>query len=193
MVSVAKASTDDSGLQSPEYLVARVERHSNNLRGFSVNSLCDYSIYAFLASAALVCTTGKASYIERTDVEFGLSFSKMQTHSLCTAACAGVVAYTRVHLLSVMGAESADTAEPGDIGCCAAQRAQLRNCIMTCEFRAASHAVKEAIWLRGFLEEIHVDVWKPPLFIDNSGCVRNSRNLVNSKYTKHVAVAFCCR
>lgn len=58
------------------------------------------------------------------------------------------------------------------------------------EFRAASHAVKEAIWLRGFLEEIHVDVWKPPLFIDNSGCVRNLRNLVNSKYTKHVAVAF---
>jgi hypothetical protein len=41
------------------------------------------------------------------------------------------------------------------------------------EFRAASHAVKEAIWLRGFLEEIHVDVWKPPLFIDKSGCVRN--------------------
>jgi hypothetical protein len=58
------------------------------------------------------------------------------------------------------------------------------------EFRAASHAVKEAIWLRGFLEEIHVDVWKPPLFIDNSGCVRNLWNLVNSKYTKHVAVAF---
>jgi hypothetical protein len=32
------------------------------------------------------------------------------------------------------------------------------------EFRAASHAVKEATWLRGFLEEIHVNVWKTPLF-----------------------------
>jgi transposase InsO family protein len=58
------------------------------------------------------------------------------------------------------------------------------------EFRAASHAVKEATWLRGFLEEIHVNVWKTPLFCDNAGCIRHLQNPINSKYTKHVAVSF---
>ena len=58
------------------------------------------------------------------------------------------------------------------------------------EFRAASHAVKEAIWLRGLLEELHFDVWKIPLYCDNTGCIQNLKNPVNSKYTKHVAVSF---
>ncbi|MBX9691948.1 MAG: Ty1/Copia family ribonuclease HI [Cyanobacteria bacterium] len=58
------------------------------------------------------------------------------------------------------------------------------------EFRAASHAVKEAIWLRGLLEELHIPVGKVPLFCDNAGCIQNLKNPVNSKYTKHVAVAF---
>jgi hypothetical protein len=58
------------------------------------------------------------------------------------------------------------------------------------EFRAASHAIKEATWLRGFLEEIHVNVWKTPLFCDNAGCIRHLQNPINSRYTKHVAVSF---
>jgi hypothetical protein len=58
------------------------------------------------------------------------------------------------------------------------------------EFRAASHAVKEALWLRGLLEELHFDVWKIPLYCDNTGCIQNLKNPVNSKYTKHVAVSF---
>jgi transposase InsO family protein len=58
------------------------------------------------------------------------------------------------------------------------------------EFRAASHAIKEATWLRGFLEEIHVDVWKTPLYCDNAGCIRHLQNPINSKFTKHVAVSF---
>jgi hypothetical protein len=58
------------------------------------------------------------------------------------------------------------------------------------EFRAASHAVKEAIWLRGLLEELKFDVWKIPLYCDNTGCIQNLKNPVNSKYTKHVAVSF---
>ncbi len=28
------------------------------------------------------------------------------------------------------------------------------------EIRASSHAVKEAIWLRGLMEELHIDAWK---------------------------------
>jgi hypothetical protein len=58
------------------------------------------------------------------------------------------------------------------------------------EFRAASHAVKEATWLRGFLEEIHVSVWKTPLYCDNAGCIRHLQNPINSRFTKHVAVSF---
>jgi hypothetical protein len=64
------------------------------------------------------------------------------------------------------------------------------NSTVEAEFRAASHAVKEAIWLKGLLEELHIDVWKTPLFCDNTGCIQNLRNPVNSKYTKHVAVSF---
>lgn len=58
------------------------------------------------------------------------------------------------------------------------------------EFRAASHAVKEALWLRGLLEELQFDIWKIPLYCDNTGCIQNLKNPVNSKYTKHVAVSF---
>ena len=44
--------------------------------------------------------------------------------------------------------------------------------------------------MRGLLEEIHIPVKKIPLHCDNSGCIQNLRNPVNSKYTKHIAVAF---
>jgi transposase InsO family protein len=64
------------------------------------------------------------------------------------------------------------------------------NSTVEAEFRAASHAVKEATWLRGLLEELHVPVWKTPLYCDNTGCIQNLKNPVNSKYTKHVAVSF---
>jgi hypothetical protein len=64
------------------------------------------------------------------------------------------------------------------------------NSTVEAEFRAASHAVKEATWIRGLLEELHVPVWKTPLYCDNTGCIQNLRNPVNSKYTKHVAVSF---
>ena len=64
------------------------------------------------------------------------------------------------------------------------------NSTVEAEFRAASHAVKEAIWLRGLLEELQFDVWKIPLYCDNTGCIQNLKNPVNSKYTKHVAVSF---
>lgn len=64
------------------------------------------------------------------------------------------------------------------------------NSTVEAEFRAASHAVKEAIWLRGLLEELHIPVWKTPLYCDNTGCIQNLKNPVNSKFTKHVAVSF---
>jgi hypothetical protein len=58
------------------------------------------------------------------------------------------------------------------------------------EFMAASLAVKEAIWLKGFLSEIGYSPWKVKMFCDNRGCIANLRNPVYSKYTKHIAIAF---
>ena len=57
------------------------------------------------------------------------------------------------------------------------------------EFTAASHAIKEAIWLRGLLEELDVPVKRVPLFCDSSGCIQNLKNPLNSKYTKHLAIS----
>ncbi len=51
---------------------------------------------------------------------------------------------------------------------------------------AASHAVKELIWLKGFLEEIGVPTWTVTLHCDNEVCLAKLKNPVNSKYTKHI-------
>jgi hypothetical protein len=58
------------------------------------------------------------------------------------------------------------------------------------EFMAAGHIVKEANWLRGFLEEIGAAPWRVKIFCDNQGCISNLRNPLYSKFTKHVAVSF---
>ena len=58
------------------------------------------------------------------------------------------------------------------------------------EFMAASHAVKEVNWFRGFLEEIGVAPWSVKMFCDNQGCIANLKNPLYSKYTKHIAVSF---
>jgi hypothetical protein len=58
------------------------------------------------------------------------------------------------------------------------------------EFMAANHAVKEQIWLKEFLEEIGVPIWTVTLHCDIEGCLATLKNLVNSKYTKHIAVSF---
>jgi hypothetical protein len=58
------------------------------------------------------------------------------------------------------------------------------------EFMAASLAIKEATWLRGFLEEVGFPPWTIKLYCDNQGCIANLRNPLYSKYTKHIAVSF---
>jgi hypothetical protein len=58
------------------------------------------------------------------------------------------------------------------------------------EFMAASLAIKEANWLRGFLEEIGVAPWSVTIHCDNQGCIANLKNPLYSKYTKHIAVSF---
>ena len=78
----------------------------------------------------------------------------------------------------------------GAVAWCSKKQSATATSTVEAEFRAASHAVKEAQWLRGLLEELHIPVWKIPLFCDNAGCIQNLKNHVNSKYTKHIAVAF---
>ncbi len=58
------------------------------------------------------------------------------------------------------------------------------------EFMAASLAIKEATWLKGFMEEIGYPPWSLKLYCDNQGCIANLRNPLYSKYTKHIAVSF---
>ena len=78
----------------------------------------------------------------------------------------------------------------GSVVWCSKKQSATATSTVETEFRAASHAVKEAIWLRGLLEELHVPVERLPLHCDNTGCIQNLKNPVNSKYTKHVAVSF---
>lgn len=56
------------------------------------------------------------------------------------------------------------------------------------EFTASSHAIKEAVWLRGLLEELDIPVWRVPLYCDSSGCIQNLKNPLNSRHAKHLAI-----
>ena len=58
------------------------------------------------------------------------------------------------------------------------------------EFMASSTAIKEAAWLKSFLEELGCAPWSVKLYCDNQGCIQNLKNPVYSKYTKHIAVQF---
>lgn len=48
--------------------------------------------------------------------------------------------------------------------------------------------MKEAIWLRGLLEELDIPVGNMIMHCDSSGCISNLKNPLNSKYTKHLAI-----
>ena len=73
---------------------------------------------------------------------------------------------------------------------CSTKQKSIATSTVEAEFMAASHAVKELTWLRGFLEELGVSPWSITLHCDNQGCIANLKNPLNSKYTKHIAVRF---
>jgi hypothetical protein len=54
------------------------------------------------------------------------------------------------------------------------------------EFIAASHAIKEGVWLGSLLEELGKSVSGVELKMDNMGCIAKLQNHVLSKYTKHI-------
>jgi transposase InsO family protein len=59
------------------------------------------------------------------------------------------------------------------------------------EFQAACLAIKEVVWLKGFLKELGVTVGEVRLKCDNQGCLSHLKHPVISGYTKHAAVRFC--
>lgn len=58
------------------------------------------------------------------------------------------------------------------------------------EFIAASHAIKEGVWLGSLLEELGYGLKRVQLMMDNMGCIANLQNHVLSKYTKHISVCY---
>jgi hypothetical protein len=58
------------------------------------------------------------------------------------------------------------------------------------EFIAASHAIKEGVWLGSLLKELGQSVSGVELRMDITGCIANLQNNVLSKYTKHISVCY---
>nr|GEU71248.1 retrotransposon protein, putative, Ty1-copia subclass [Tanacetum cinerariifolium] len=58
------------------------------------------------------------------------------------------------------------------------------------EYMALTEAVKEAIWLRGLLEELGVELNIVTVNCDNQGAIHLSRNHVFHKSTKHINVRY---
>ncbi|GKG29775.1 hypothetical protein Tco_0419673 [Tanacetum coccineum] len=55
---------------------------------------------------------------------------------------------------------------------------------------ALTEALKEAIWLRGLLEELGVDLNTVAVNCDNQGAIHLSRNHVFHERTKHINVRY---
>ncbi len=53
---------------------------------------------------------------------------------------------------------------------------------------AASHAIKEALWLGTLLGELGVRIKFVKLYCDNQGCIANLKHHLISKHTKHISV-----
>nr|GEZ25172.1 hypothetical protein [Tanacetum cinerariifolium] len=58
------------------------------------------------------------------------------------------------------------------------------------EYIALTESVKEAIWLKGFLEELSVELNRVTVNCDNQGAIHLSRNHVFHERTKHINVRY---
>ena len=59
------------------------------------------------------------------------------------------------------------------------------------EYIAASEAVKEAVWIGRFLEELHqTRIYPIPLYCDNQGAIALAKNPENHQRTKHIDVRY---
>ncbi|GJV09031.1 retrotransposon protein, putative, ty1-copia subclass [Tanacetum coccineum] len=79
-------------------------------------------------------------------------------------------------------------------GCVVSWKAMLQHMVALstteAEYMALMEAVKEAIWLRGLLEELGVELNTLAVNCDNQGVIHLSRNYVFHERTKHINVRY---
>ncbi|GJS62986.1 retrotransposon protein, putative, ty1-copia subclass, partial [Tanacetum coccineum] len=79
-------------------------------------------------------------------------------------------------------------------GCVVSWKATLQHVVALstteAEYMALTEAVKEAIWLRGLLRELGVELNKVAVNCDNQGAIHLSRNHVFHERTKHINVRY---
>nr|GEW78285.1 retrotransposon protein, putative, Ty1-copia subclass [Tanacetum cinerariifolium] len=79
-------------------------------------------------------------------------------------------------------------------GCVVSWKATLQHVVALstteAEYMALTEAVKEAIWLRGLLEELGVELNRVTVNCDNQGAIHLSRNHVFHERTKHINVRY---
>nr|GEV54353.1 retrotransposon protein, putative, Ty1-copia subclass [Tanacetum cinerariifolium] len=79
-------------------------------------------------------------------------------------------------------------------GCVVSWKAMLQHVMALstteAEYMALTEAVKEAIWLRGLLEELGVELNRVTVNCDNQGAIHLSRNHVFLERTKHINVCY---
>ncbi|GKE36351.1 hypothetical protein Tco_1459756, partial [Tanacetum coccineum] len=75
-------------------------------------------------------------------------------------------------------------------GCVVSWKAMLQHVVALstteAEYMALTEAVKEAIWLKGLLEELGVELNTVAVNCDNQGAIHLSRNHVFHEMTKHI-------
>ncbi|GKB82907.1 hypothetical protein Tco_0949802 [Tanacetum coccineum] len=79
-------------------------------------------------------------------------------------------------------------------GCVVSWKATLQHVVALSttktEYMALTEAVKEAIWLRGLLEEFCVELNNVAINCDNQGAIHLSRNHIFHERTKHINVCY---
>ncbi len=58
------------------------------------------------------------------------------------------------------------------------------------EYLAATHAIKEAMWLGALLGEMGIRIGVVKLYCDNQGCISSLKNHLVSKHTTHIRVSY---
>ncbi|GKF90090.1 hypothetical protein Tco_0264053 [Tanacetum coccineum] len=120
-----------------------------------------------------------------------------------TANVSLVYGTDRCNHVDVTGFVDSDYAKDPDKGrsitgyvqrCVVSWKATLQHVValstIEAEYMALTKAVKEAIWLRGLLEELGVKLNTVAVNCDNQGAIHLSRNHVFHERTKHINVRY---
>lgn len=80
----------------------------------------------------------------------------------------------------------------GPISCCSQRQKSSSLSTTDAEYIAAAEAAREAIWLKGFVNDLHIadTLIAIPLFIDNNAVLKLSKNPELHQRTKHIDVRY---